>query len=230
MKTESVGIELLKRIQQSLQQREFQSKGVPEVLARLNHHLSNTSAAIAAKPELPEEHAELLDQSIAGIRDPDLQPIAEQIGLAKNQLSWRIDNGLFYSQQADVGQGYLNGNMHTEFIGPNGCVFEDDEFRLGLFLLAPKTLYRDHAHAAPELYFNLTGPCGWRFNKGEWRDFAAGSLVWNPEGQAHATRTYDQPFLSVYSWTRHVNDLCYVVAADDWQEIEAQLSVSDQEK
>ena len=37
-------------------------------------------------------------------------------------------------------------------------------------------------------------------------------------------RTYEQAFLSVYSWTSHVNSLCQVVPVDDWQEIEAQLA------
>ncbi len=37
---------------------------------------------------------------------------------------------------------------------------------MGLFVIAPHVLYRDHAHAAPELYLPLTGPHGWRFAPG----------------------------------------------------------------
>ena len=227
MKTESVCVELLFLIRELLQQRESHSEGVTEVLAGLNRHLNSSHTALVENPVLPEDRAGLLDQSIASITEPALQPIAEQIKRARNQLTWRVDYGLFYPEEADVGQAYRDGNMHTEFIGPNGCVFQDDDFSLGLFMLAPRTFYRDHDHAAPELYYNLTGPCGWRFDKGHWQDFTAGSLVWNPQGLAHAMRTYAQPFLSVYSWTSHVNSLCRVVPVDDWLEIEAQLASSD---
>ncbi len=227
MQTESVSVGLLRVIQELLQRRESHSEGVTEVLAGLNRHLDNSHTALTENPVLPAERAALLDQSIASINEPALQPIAEQIRLARNRLTWRVDYGLFYPEEADVGQAYRDGNMHTEFIGPNGCVFRDDDFSLGLFMLAPKTFYRDHDHAAPELYYNLTGPCGWRFDKGPWQDIAAGSLIWNPEGLAHAMRTYEQPFLSVYSWTSNANSLCRVVPVDDWQGIETQLANSE---
>jgi len=223
MQTEPVSIGFLRLIRELLQRRASHSEGVLEVLAGLNRHLDNSHTALAENPVLPVDRAGLLDQSVASINEPALQPLAEQIRLARNGLTWRVDYGLFYPEEADVGQAYRDSNMHTEFIGPNGCVFHDDNFSLGLFMLAPRTLYRDHDHAAPELYFNLTGPCGWRFDKGIWQDFGAGSLIWNPEGLAHAMRSYEQPFLSVYSWTSNVNSLCRVVPADDWQEIEAQL-------
>ena len=227
MQTESVSVGLLHAFRELLQQRDSHSagvaEGVTEVLDGLNRHLENSHTALAENPALPDERVKLLDRSIASISKPTLQSFAEQIRLARNRLSWRVDYGLFYPKEADVGQAYRDGNMHSELIGPNGCVFRDDDFSLGLFMLAPKTFYRDHDHAAPELYYNLTGPCGWRFDKGHWQDFAAGSLVWNPQGLAHAMRTYAQPFLSVYSWTSHVNSLCRVVPVDDWLEIEAQL-------
>ena len=222
--TEPASIGLLRLIQEQLRQRESHSPGVAEVLTGLNRHLDGSHTALEENPVLPADRAGLLDQSIAGIVEPSLQPLAERIKLARNRLTWRVDYGLFYPEEADVGQAYLDGNMHCELIGPNGCVFRDNDFSLGLFMLAPATFYRDHDHAAPELYFNLTGPCGWRFDKGIWQDFGAGSLVWNPEGLAHAMRTYEQPFLSMYSWTSNADSLCRVVPADDWQEIEAQLA------
>ena len=226
MQKDSISIGLLRLIQDQLKQSESRSPGVIDVLAGLSRHLDNSHSARVEKPVLPADREALLDRAIDGVTDPLLQPMANQIRKARNSLTWRVDYGLFYPEDADVGQAYLDGNMHSELIGPNGCVFLDNDFSLGLFMLAPETLYRDHDHAAPELYFNLTGPCGWRFDKGEWQDFNAGSLVWNPEGLAHAMKTYDQPFLSVYSWTSNVNSLCRVVPADDWQEIEAQLANS----
>ena len=216
-------VDLIRLIQDYLIPHESSSPGVREVLAGIRRHLANPGSILSANPVLPQDREELLSQSLASITEPSLQPIAQILRRAHNALTWRVDYGLFYPKEADVGEGYLNGNMHTELIGPNGCVYRDDDFSLGIFMLSPATLYRDHDHAAPELYLNLTGPCGWRFNQGNWQDFDAGSIIWNPNGLAHAMRAYEQPFLSVYSWTENVNSLCRVVPTNDWQKIEAQL-------
>lgn len=86
---------------------------------------------------------------------------------------------------------------------------------LGLFVIAPGTLYRDHAHAAPELYAPLTGPHRWRFAPDT--PFAAGSgPVWNPPHRPHAILTGNVPFLCLYGWTRDVAEPAYMVAATDW--------------
>ena len=224
MKPESPPVALLREIRDLLRERDRQVPGVHEVVAGVERHLDATHSALAENPVLPQERRALLALCIAGVTAPALQPIAVKIRGVCQRLTWRVDAGLFYPQGDNVGEGYLRNNMHCELIGPNGCVFHDDTFSLGLFMLAPQTLYRDHAHVAPELYLNLTGPCGWRLDREDWTDLGPGSLVWNPSGRVHATRTYDQPFLSVYSWTQHVNSLCRVVPMDDWEEIEAQLA------
>ena len=132
-----------------------------------------------------EELNDSLNGAIAAITMPSLKTLAKQLSIANQHLAWRVDNGLFYSESADVGQGYLKGNLHSELIGPDGCIFVDDYFRLGFFLLAPFTLYRDHAHSAPELYVTLTGPSGWRFSQNQWIDKAAGEILWNPSDIVH---------------------------------------------
>lgn len=90
---------------------------------------------------------------------------------------------------------------------------------LGLFLIAPRTLYRDHAHAAPELYAPLTGPHRWRFAPDA--PFAAGSApVWNPPHRPHAILTGAVPFLCLYGWTRDIDEPAYMVPARDWAQHE----------
>lgn len=155
-----------------------------------------------------------------------LSDLTDALQNALPQLQWRVDQGRYYPPTADVGDGYRNGNMHCELIGPHGSAFHHDDFTLGLFLLMPGVLYRDHAHLAPELYLTLLEPSGWRFNGGEWRDVPSGTIIWNAPETSHATRVYDKPFLSIYSWTRDVHSQCHVVPRDDWCEIEAALSAS----
>ena len=222
----SITVDLLRIVQTYLQPYRSKSPGVAEVLKKLDFHLTYSQQELSIKPGVPIDKVALLDQSITAITNKELQSIAQQLRLVRNQLTWRIDTGLFYAEQANVGHGYRRGNMHSELIGPDGCVFRDGSFRLGLFILAPTTLYRDHNHAAPELYINLTGPCGWRFVPKGWQDFDAGSLIWNPSGLTHATRTYKQPMLSIYSWTKDVKSQCSVIPMDDWQAIEMELTNS----
>lgn len=130
------------------------------------------------------------------------------VGLAMHEagesLAWKVDDGLYYSSQAPISDGYRQGNMHT-------VLAEGDDFAMGLFLLAPEVDYLDHRHNAPEFYLNLTGPSRWRFDFGPWQEMSAGSTVWNEPGQVHATQTGQSSWLSFWAWLRDIDQLCEVV-------------------
>ncbi len=170
-------------------------------------------------------HGRDLWQAIGGMPQ-SLERLANALHKALPELQWRVDRGTYYEITADVGDGYRNGNMHCELIGPHGSAFHHDDFTLGLFLLTPRVLYRDHAHRAPELYLTLLGPSGWRFDGGGWRDVPPGTIIWNAPETSHATRVYDKPFLSIYSWTRDVHSKCRIVPRGDWSQVEATLSAT----
>lgn len=119
--------------------------------------------------------------------------------------------------------GYDRARIGTAFAGGNAFapLATGADYELGLFLIAPRTLYRDHAHAAPELYLPLTGPHRWRFAPGAaWDTQPAQTPVWNDPHAPHAMLTGDLPFLSLYGWTRDVNEPAYVIDAPDWPEWE----------
>ena len=83
-------------------------------------------------------------------------------------------------------------------------------------------LYRDHCHAAPELYAPLTGPHGWRFGPGRpLMVKPAHQPVWNPPYPPHLTKVGPVPFLCLFGWTRDVNEVARVMPAADWPELEA---------
>ena len=169
-------------------------------------------------------HATLLDTAISSMPDTPFASLKAALSEAKDCLTWRVDDGLYYAQGADVGDGYRTGNMHCLLFGPENSVVRADDFLLGFFLLAPRTLYRDHYHLAPELYIPLTGPSGWRFERGAWRDHEPGEVVFNPPEVIHATRVYDVPFLSIFAWSQDVDARCHVAESDDWAEIETGLN------
>lgn len=117
--------------------------------------------------------------------------------------------------RARIGEAFATGHAYAPLaLGP--------DYELGIFLIAPHILYRDHAHAAPELYAPLTGPHGWRFGPGTaLATKPAHTPVWNPPHQIHATKVGPTPLLCLYGWIRDVTEPAYVIPADDWSAIEA---------
>ncbi len=103
------------------------------------------------------------------------------------------------------------------------CRLPRETFSLGLFLVAPRTFYRDRRHLAPELYAPLTGPTLWRFGHGGWSRRLAHEPIWNEPSRVHATLVEEAPFLCIYVWTSNVSEPAAVVPAPDWEEIEQRL-------
>jgi hypothetical protein len=121
---------------------------------------------------------------------------------------------------AEIGEGFARNHAFASIRGESAA-FQATDFDLGLFLIAPGTLYRDHAHPAPELYAPLTGPHGWRFGLGRPLIVKpAHAPVWNPPLQPHLTRVGAVPFLCLFVWTKDVNEVARVLPADDWAALE----------
>ena len=148
----------------------------------------------------------------------DQPALAAAIAATAGQLEWITYD--FYPR-AKIGDGFATGHAYASIRGED-APFAARDCDLGLFLIAPGTLYRDHRHAAPELYAPLTGPHGWRF--GPDRPLIvkpAHQPVWNPAHQPHLTKVGRQPFLCLFVWTRDVNEIARVLPARDWAELEA---------
>ncbi|MDI3336746.1 dimethylsulfonioproprionate lyase family protein [Defluviimonas aestuarii] len=144
--------------------------------------------------------------------------LATAIEMAEPHLCWRVYDSYPPEQ---IGTAFNAGHAYTSLIG-EGAIAADD-FDLGLFLIAPGLLYRDHAHPAPELYAPLTGPHGWRFApEGPITVKPAHEPVWNEPGQPHLTKVGPVPFLCIYCWTRDVNEPAQIIAATDWDALERQ--------
>ncbi|GGA12664.1 dimethylsulfonioproprionate lyase family protein [Neptunicoccus cionae] len=206
-----------------LQARRAATRGVDLTLDKLAAMDLSDERLIDLPPQ-GTRHDEVLKNAIAGIAAPELQEIARCLKAAKDDLIWREDNAQFYPPGAELGEGYTKCNLHTLLIGPDACGRHHPDFSLGIFMLSPRTLYRDHNHDAPELYLNLSEKSGWRFGTRDWQDYPAGSLIWNAAGEPHATRVYNQPFISVFVWLENVNSPCNVIHFDDWTEVEQDLA------
>lgn len=144
-------------------------------------------------------------------------PLAAAIGAAATVLDW-ITYDLYPPDR--IGPFFAKGHAFVSILG-EASPFAASDFELGLFLIAPGVLYRDHRHPAPELYAPLTGPHGWRFGPGKpLMSKPAHDPVWNPAHQPHLTRVGSVPFLCLFVWTRDVNQPAVVIGADDWAMLE----------
>jgi hypothetical protein len=151
--------------------------------------------------------------------EKDQSELAAAIAAAVDQLEW-ITYDLYPLDE--IGTDFATGHAFASIMGDNSP-FAAGDFDLGIFLIAPGVLYRDHRHAAPELYAPLTGPHGWRFGAGRPLIVKpAHQPVWIPPHQPHLTKVGAVPFLCLYALTKDVNEIAEVVLSQDWAEMESQ--------
>jgi len=176
-------------------------------------------------PKVPSHLKEDFDQVFAHIPE-ELSGVSSALAAAKPFLPWKADDSSgegYYEGGADVGRSYSEGNMCCPLIGPKNSLIHSDAFLMVLFFLKLRTLYRDHVHAASEIYFNLTGPHGFRLAGKDWAQYPAGSVIWNKPWGEHATRVSSTPFLAAVSWLTDIDCAIKVTPKDDWAELEKEL-------
>jgi hypothetical protein len=174
--------------------------GVNEVLARLE--AQDLGPAAFTSPEARRLPAcRHLPQAVGAALELDSN-LAAHLAEVEDRLHWKQNPN--YSD-ARMGQpGYMANYAYAELIGPSGF-FAGEDFLLGLMVLGPHLHYLDHRHAAPELYWLLTGPSLWRRGSGDFVQHPAGETTWHDPFVVHATRTGDEPLLAVWAWTRDVS-------------------------
>lgn len=172
---------------------------------------------IKAVPRKALPACDHLDAALEALRATGEASLATAIALVNPHLRWAAYDAY---PSAEIGETFAGAHAFASLIGEGSFIGAGD-FDLGLFIIAPNVFYRDHHHAAPELYAPLTGPHGWRFRPGDpliWK--AAHEPVWNEPWQTHATMTGLLPFLCIFAWTRDVRIPAKVVASPDWGEFE----------
>lgn len=143
--------------------------------------------------------------------------LAQAISAAVPSLFWETYDA--YPPE-DIGEDFVTNHAFATIIG--GPALPSADYSMGLFVIGPHVVYRDHHHPAPELYVPLTGPHGWRFEP----DTAlvvkpAHQPIWNEPNQPHLTKVGSIPFLCIYAWTRDISEPARVLAASDWKQLEA---------
>jgi hypothetical protein len=144
--------------------------------------------------------------------------LASAIAAAAPMLPW----GTYDAYSPDeIGVDFADNHAFASIIGETAALPSADYY-MGLFVITPHFVYRDHRHPAPELYAPLTGPHGWRFEP----DAAlavqpAHQPIWNEPNRPHLIKVGAAPFLCIYAWTRDVSEPAQVLPANDWAQLEA---------
>ena len=196
----------------------FDGPGIAEVRAGLLRWKDGPLRAVAPGRLRQTAH---VDAALDWMDSQGDRTLATAIRAAMPHLEWQAYDP--YPRDL-IGDLFAENHCMASLIGDGGQVGSVD-FDLGLFGFGPDMVYRDHAHAAPELYAPLTAPHGWRFRSGEklgWRqDFAP---VWNEAWAPHAFKSGPVPFLCIYCWTRDVNEPARMIAEPDWAELETEYA------
>jgi hypothetical protein len=188
--------------------------GIAEVRHGIQLHRKGLFAKPSTRPNpVVEKH---LATALAAASE-DEPALGSLIAAAAPKLNW-ITYDLY--DRALIGEAFATSHAYCTIIGTEGAIRSRD-FDLGLFLIAPHILYRDHRHPAPELYAPLTGPHGWRFKPGASLVVKpAHEPVWNEANRPHLTKVGPTPFLCFYCWTRDNDKSAEVLPAADWLQLE----------
>lgn len=143
--------------------------------------------------------------------------LAAALRSAAPHLAWTT----YAYDDPSIGPRFPEAHAFCPLAGPE-APWAAHGVELGLFLIGPRVLYRDHAHPAPELYLPLTGPHRWRFRPGGgFVPKPALVPVWNDPGAPHAVLTGTTPFLALYAWLGALEAPACVLPAPDWARWEA---------
>ena len=189
-------------------------RGVAEVRAGLNQWRGGDVRVTPQANAVVNQH---LSAALAPLRATHLA-LAQAIEGAAPHLTWITYDG--YPLE-EIGTDFAKGHAYASLIGEAGNVAAQD-YDLGIFLIAPHVLYRDHHHAAPELYAPLTGPHGWRFGPHTpLITKPAHHPVWNDAHRPHMTKVGPTPFLALFGWIQDVRQVAQVIPAPVWPALEA---------
>ena len=134
--------------------------------------------------------------------------VAEALLAVADQLEWRASSK-DPADGPDVAH-FLRNCAVTTVIGPGGLLLTDKVYA-GFSLQARDTYYPPHAHYAEESYWIIGGDGDWRVGTKAWFAVEPGDSIYHESGARHAMQTNEQPLLTVWLWTSHLDSEVVIV-------------------
>ena len=104
-------------------------------------------------------------------------------------------------------------HAHCEIVGPDSDL-PSDQLRMGAFILAPKTHYPMHSHAAEEVYLPISGYGEWKIHQLDYVVHQPGSIIHINSWEPHAIRSRTEPLLMLWAWLGDIDFACYRLEED----------------
>lgn len=138
------------------------------------------------------------------------EPLVSSAVTAAKAFDW----GLVYGD-GGMDEDLANGMVAAQAVGSYGC-FAADHVATGLFLVTPGIHYALHTHAAPEIYYCVSGMIEIQHGiDGEPFQLTAGSHSVTPSGRIHSLTTRDEPVVLIYVWIDHMTCPIWIWRQDD---------------
>ena len=154
--------------------------------------------------------AQVVDAMVGALSDPfddcHMGVTAENIA-RQWQLTREEQDAFAASSQAKA--------VAAQAAGSYGC-FAADHAATGLFLITPDIHYALHTHAAPEIYYCVSGSIDIQHGiENEPFRLTAGNYSVTPTGRVHSLTTNDEPVLLIYVWIEHMTEPIWIWRQDD---------------
>lgn len=134
--------------------------------------------------------------------------VAKALLPVADQLTWHTRSA---EDESDPDMAvFARKYTSTTVIGAGGLL-SSDKVIAGFSLQGPDTYYPPHAHEAEESYWIIGGDGDWRVDAKPWFAVKPGDSVYHHSGARHAMQTNEQPMLSVWLWTSHLDSEVVIV-------------------
>jgi len=144
----------------------------------------------------------------SGPRDSNSHALAQSLLAVTEQLEWRAS-----SKNHDDGPdvAILSRNFAIAIIIGEGGPLSSDKVCAGFSLQAPDIYYPPHAHYAEESYWIIGGDADWRVGAKPWFAVEPGDSIYHESEARHVMQTNEQPLLTVWLWTSHLDSDVVIV-------------------
>ncbi len=134
--------------------------------------------------------------------------VAQALLAVTDQLAWRSS-----SKSRDDGPDVeiLLRNFAVVTVIGEGGLLPSDKVYAGFSLQARDIYYPPHAHHAEESYWIIGGDGDWKVDTRPWFAVEPGDSVYHESGARHAMQTNEQPLLTVWLWTSHLDSEVMIV-------------------
>ncbi len=134
--------------------------------------------------------------------------VAQCLLAVTGELAWRTSSK---SRDDGLDVAILLRNFAVVTVIGDGGLLPSDKVYAGFSLQARDTYYPPHAHHAEESYWIIGGDADWKVGTKPWFAVMPGDSIYHESGARHAMQTNEQPLLSVWLWTSHLDSEVLIV-------------------